>query len=74
MDWEPAWEITRQTMGYTNHTLLPEALEKWSVGLFGSVLPRHLEIVYEINRRFLDEVGTRYPRRPRSPAKAFADR
>ena len=61
MDWEPAWNITRQTMGYTNHTLLPEALEKWSVGLFRSVLPRHLEIVYEINRRFLDEVSLRYP-------------
>jgi glycogen phosphorylase len=61
MDWEPAWDITRQTMGYTNHTLLPEALEKWSVDLFGSTLPRHLEIVYEINRRFLDEVRRRYP-------------
>ncbi len=61
MDWEPAWDITRQTMGYTNHTLLPEALEKWSVGLFGSVLPRHLEIVYEINRRFLDRVRLRHP-------------
>ncbi len=61
MDWEPAWDITRQTMAYTNHTLLPEALEKWSVGLFGSVLPRHLEIVYEINRRFLTEVRQRYP-------------
>src|SRR5262249_60177350 len=54
MEWEPAWEITRQTLGYTNHTLLPEALETWPVGLFASVLPRHLEIVYEINRRFLD--------------------
>jgi len=61
MEWEPAWEIARRTFGYTNHTLLPEALEKWSVPLFGSVLPRHLEIVYEINRRFLDEVRLRYP-------------
>ena len=61
MDWETAWDITRQTMGYTNHTLLPEALEKWSLDLFGSVLPRHLEIVYEINRRFLAEVRSRYP-------------
>ena len=61
MDWEPAWEITWQTMGYTNHTLLPEALEKWPVTLFGSTLPRHLEIVYEINRRFLGEVRLRYP-------------
>jgi starch phosphorylase len=61
MDWEPAWDVTRQTMAYTNHTLLPEALEKWSVDLFGSVLPRHLEILYEINRRFLDEVRMRHP-------------
>jgi len=61
MDWEPAWDVTQRTMGYTNHTLLPEALETWSLGLFGSVLPRHLEIVYEINRRFLDGVRLRYP-------------
>ena len=61
MEWERAWEITRQTFGYTNHTLLPEALEKWPVDLFGSLLPRHLEIIYEINRRFLDEVRAKYP-------------
>ena len=48
-------------MGYTNHTLLPEALEKWSLPLFASILPRHLEIIYEINRRFLDEVRARFP-------------
>jgi starch phosphorylase len=61
MDWDRAWEVTRQTMAYTNHTLLPEALEKWSLPLFSRTLPRHLEIIYEINRRFLDEVRLRYP-------------
>jgi starch phosphorylase len=61
MPWEPAWEITRNTFGYTNHTLLPEALERWGVPLFQSVLPRHLEIIYEINRRFLDEVRQHFP-------------
>jgi len=61
MGWDEAWEITRRTFAYTNHTLLPEALEKWKIEMFGSVLPRHLEIVYEINRRFLEEVRDRYP-------------
>ena len=61
MGWEKAWEVTRNTFAYTNHTLLPEALEKWPVEMFGAVLPRHLEIVYEINHRFLDEVRSRYP-------------
>jgi starch phosphorylase len=61
MGWDDAWDVTRRTFAYTNHTLLPEALEKWKVEMFGSVLPRHLEIVYEINRRFLDEVRHRYP-------------
>jgi starch phosphorylase len=55
LEWDQAWEICRATFGYTNHTLLPEALEKWSVDLFGRVLPRHLEIIYEVNQRFLDE-------------------
>ncbi len=61
LDWDTAWEVARQTFAYTNHTLLPEALEKWSVPLFGRLLPRHLEIIYEINRRFLDEVRVKYP-------------
>ena len=61
IDWERAWESTRSTFAYTNHTLLPEALEKWPLPLFESLLPRHLEIIYEINRRFLDEVRVRYP-------------
>jgi starch phosphorylase len=61
LGWDEAWTVTRKTFAYTNHTLLPEALEKWSVGLFGKLLPRHLEIVYEINRRFLDEVRARFP-------------
>lgn len=61
LDWDTAWTVTQRSIAYTNHTLLPEALEKWPVDLFGSLLPRHLEIVYEINRRFLDEVRARFP-------------
>jgi len=59
--WDEAWEITRNTLAYTNHTLLPEALEKWPLAWFEVMLPRHLEIIYEINRRLLDEVRTRFP-------------
>lgn len=59
--WSEAWEITRRVCSYTNHTLLPEALEVWSVHLFERVLPRHLQIVYQINRDFLEQVSQRYP-------------
>ncbi len=61
MEWEQAWEITNNSVAYTNHTLLPEALEKWDLALFRSLLPRHLELIYEINRRFLQQVRLRYP-------------
>jgi glycogen phosphorylase len=61
MDWDQAWAITQKTCGYTNHTLLAEALEKWPLALFAKLLPRHLEIICEINRRFLDDLRSRYP-------------
>ena len=61
LPWEHAWELTRASMAYTNHTLLPEALEKWPVTLLGYVLPRHLQIIYEINDRFLKQVALTWP-------------
>lgn len=60
LEWDTAWNITRQSFAYTNHTLLPEALEKWTINLFGRLLPRLLEIIYEINRHFLDEVRIKF--------------
>ena len=61
LGWDQAWDLTQRTLAYTNHTLLPEALEKWPLAWFEMMLPRHLEIIFEINRRFLDAVRSRYP-------------
>ena len=61
LGWEDAWDLTRATLAYTNHTLLPEALEKWPVALFERLLPRHLQIIYEINKRFVEDVLRRFP-------------
>ena len=69
LDWEEAWDITVRTFAYTNHTLLPEALEEWSADLLGRLLPRHLQIIVEIDRRFLEDVSSRYPRESGLPAR-----
>jgi starch phosphorylase len=61
LGWDDAWKLTVETFGYTNHTVMPEALERWSVELMSRLLPRHLEIIYEINRRFLDQLRARFP-------------
>jgi glycogen phosphorylase len=64
LGWDEAWDLTRRTLAYTNHTLMPEALETWPISLFETVTPRLLEIIYEINRRFLDDVRARFPDDP----------
>ncbi len=64
LEWEEAWRITGNTFGYTNHTLLPEALERWPLQLFGDLLPRHIEIIYELNAEFLKEMAERFPNDP----------
>ncbi len=69
LEWDVAWSICEKTFGYTNHTVLPEAMESWPVDLFGRILPRHLEIIYEINHRFLETVRRSQPEDPHLPAR-----
>jgi len=69
LSWDEAWDITRRATGYTNHTILPEALEKWPVPMMERLLPRHLQIIYEINRRFLTEMTARFPADPERIAR-----
>src|SRR5262249_15867195 len=61
LGWDQAWGLTQRTLAYTNHTLLPEALKQWPLAWFRTMLPRHLEIMFEINRRLLNEVRARFP-------------
>src|SRR5258708_19550380 len=61
MSWEAAWAVVTKTFAYRNHTLLPEALEKWSVPLFQKVLPRHLQLIFEINKRLIETIEAAYP-------------
>ncbi|MGL4369602.1 MAG: glycogen/starch/alpha-glucan phosphorylase, partial [Spirochaetota bacterium] len=69
IEWDEAWDITVKTFGYTNHTVLPEALEKWSVSLMEKVLPRHLSIIYEINARFLEDIRKKCPKDPKKMSR-----
>ncbi len=71
MRWEKAWAITTKTFAYTNHTVVPEALEEWSENIFAELLPRHLQIIYEINKRFLDEVKEKYSKDQKYFGKTF---
>ena len=64
VEWNDAWEITRKTFAYTNHTILPEALEQWPVWFFEQILPRHLQIIYDINERFMSDIKARFPNEP----------
>ena len=61
VEWDLAWDLTSRVFGYTNHTIMPEALEMWPVRMFEELLPRHLHIIYEINRRFLRQVMNKFP-------------
>src|SRR5262249_31704544 len=69
LGWDDAWDITQRTLAYTNHTLLPEALERWPVEWLDILIPRHLEIIFEINRRLIDHVHARFPGDSRRAAR-----